>query len=369
MRSSIFSSESLRGFAPRVPSALLCALAVLGVFELGLRALPGGFLKVAGGSLGEFHYAEQDVLARATTPQVVLFGSSQAQDAMSPAAMEAALGLPTGSCVNLGVRGGRPFDALRLYQRNRERLKTAKVLLLCVDAWTFSASWPPSIRYRLYAPLEERLAFAPETLDFAASVPEIDRKRKHAELALQRQRLLLDSCLNMRVLMPYALRSGSIQLRLRKQKSWPRLSEDGRMQVRPGVPRGPVSMPAAVMENRARERCEGFAIHPAYPEHVRQLARLTAEDGVKLVLLQLPGRAAYQDAVERLYPEAHALHTKTTRALADELGVPFTQWTRPSDCGLREDSYHDYAHLADEGAATFSRFLAGHLRREGLLGE
>ena len=88
---------------------------------------------------------------------------------------------------------------------------------------------------------------------------------------------------------------------------------------------------------------------------------------VDLVLLHAPSRAAYQDTVEELHPDAFQLHVRTVRALAKELGVPCTFWTRPEDCGLGEDSFHDYSHLADEGARTFTRFLARHLREEGLL--
>src|SRR6185295_14431510 len=91
--------------------------------------------------------------------------------------------LPKNSSINLGLAMARVYESLYLYERNEEKLKNAKLVILNIDDWQVSTGPRMSNSlYETHGPLWERLRF-PED---------------------QRTRLFLDGVFHMRVLLKQA---------------------------------------------------------------------------------------------------------------------------------------------------------------------
>jgi len=356
--SSIFSFETLRGFTPSIPWTWIGVILSVLLVEVGTRHLPGSFLKRSGGWVGELYLAEQDVLGSGV-PEVVILGSSTAQYGVEPTVLEAAWGRDRGAVVNLALRGGGAFDALQVYKRNRAQLRKARAVVFCADVWTFNASFGPFQRYRLLAPLKERGSFA-SSIAFVRSQ---ERAAGLEALRTRRNSLVVDHFFKMRVLTPYAIRSGTIELRLGRQKKWPQVGA-GRILAKRPQSLGPERIEEARFRSLARERCEAFAIHPLYVEHLRELARLLREDGVRLIVVELPVRDRYQDLLESEFDLEVAAHTSTLASLTRATGTTWLQFRRASECGLAPEDFRDYAHLATDGTRKLSRFLGEQLLPE-----
>ncbi len=78
---------------------------------------------------------EEQVIAPAPTPTVVILGSGPVRAAVQARQLEDELGLPVGSVLNLGMSAGSASDALTLYERNRSKLQQARWLVVAVDGW------------------------------------------------------------------------------------------------------------------------------------------------------------------------------------------------------------------------------------------
>jgi hypothetical protein len=354
MRSSIFSSESLKSVKAKRPITLVCVILGVLLLEGVVRGFPDELLLPAHGWLGEYTFVEARVLPAHPEPRVLVFGSSRVKEGFSPGHAERAVGLPEGSLLNLGMRGGRPSDYLRLYRRNREQLRTAKVALVGVDEWHFSSGFLLDPRSRMTLPWADRWAIAS-----TEAVAGLSPARQEA-LAQQREKLLLDGAFGLRLRTPYLLKAVPMQLGLRKARGQ-HMTPD-----RMVVPDRP-SRDGAGIEMRLSQHYTDFDQHPLFVNHLRQIVQLLQEDGLRVVLFQMPNRSDYQALVDEQHAEAYATQLATTQALADELGVPFFHWKRPAECGLSDDDYRDYGHMELSGAEAFGEFLSGFVKAQGLL--
>jgi hypothetical protein len=128
----------------------------------------------------------------------------------------------------------------------------------------------------------------------------------------------------------------------------------------------PPDTPPSAFQKDVENWYEHFAIHPVMAGHIEELAGLVRKNGGKLILMQLPNRAAYQDEVEILHGEDYARECTALKALSAKLQVPLYLYREPSECGLTDADYEDYGHMLPAGADIFTRRLAGLLRNEGL---
>ncbi len=393
-RSSIFNFESVRSLRPQMPAALLAAVGVIAVLEIGLRLTPDPWLYPSSKSRqGIVTFFEQEVIPHFKNPRIIIMGTSRAMDGIRPAMLDGLLGLPKDATLNLGLQGGRPFDALRLYRRNRERLgfhvpnpqqgkeNEKKLVLLFLDEWHFSSGWGLGARFALHAPLKERFG-----LTSATTLPDLPRpphitpsewerriqKRKaDKQQKLERLRtiLLTDQVFNMRLKLRYVLPALGLNLGLATTREMV-LNEENQV-IRPEhkrlKPYGRVIKNPRSLHNRIHGFYRDFDSHPILIDHVRKLATLVQADGARLVLIQMPNRGQHQFAVETLYGPHYAQHIKTTETLARELKIPFYLYRMPADCGLEERHFYDYGHLALKGSETFTQFIAELIRKEGLL--
>ena len=339
-RSFILNFESFEGFTPRIPATLLCVAAVILGFEFVSRLTPEEYLVPGNSRQGEIAFMKHDVLSRFEAPQIILLGSSRIRRAVVPKLLDEKLDLPRNSTVNLGLASGRIFEALFLYEANREKLGAAKLVVLNIDEWQLSSGWHLGSLYEMHAPWRERLEFSGNL----------------------RSRLVLDGLFTLRHklrLLPSALshRFGHKSDRLQ-------LSIDANNQVLPPLRK------SREIDDMARYITEmdafysNFEISPVMQNHIEQLSIQIAAAGGKLVLMQLPNRAMYQKEVDRFKKDEYTQHIKALTELANRLGLPLFIYNQPSECGLNDANFEDYGHMNPAGAQIFTRFLAELIRKE-----
>ncbi len=340
-RSSIFNFESLHGLAPRFPATLLAVLAIVGAIEIVLRFTPAETLAPGKSRQAEMRFLEHEVLEKFPPPKILLMGSSRIRRAINPRLLDEQLGLPRHSTMNLGLASGRIFEALYFYQKNQARLSSAQLVVLGIDEWHLSTGWRLGSVYELNAPWSERMSL-PNPL---------------------RTRLLLDGAFTMRLKLPLVFPAIAAAAGLRKKEAV-ELTLNDDYQV---LPRARKALPADIDPRRFHETIgtfyDTFHIDPVMEGHVEALAKLVKAAGGKLILLQLPNRAAYHQEVERLRGKEFEQHVSTMTRLAQRLDVPFYLYRLPSECSLDETSFEDYGHMTPEGAALFTRHAAGTIRK------
>ncbi|MBI3832105.1 MAG: hypothetical protein HY291_21470 [Planctomycetes bacterium] len=348
-RSSIFNFESFAGFRPRMPWALLGVLAIVAALEAAARLVPNDVLIQPNSAWGQLRLVEREVIASSRAPQIVFLGSSRMRNAVVPRVVEERLGMPKGSVVNCALGGGRLFDALDLYRRNREILKGTKVVVIGLDDWYFTlGSHPLGTLYELDAPLSDRMR-----------LPEPPRNA-----------MVLDGLLQQRVKVPFALRYFAHVL-LNGKPSEISVYVDEYGQVRDKGDEVKALTPAEIEHdaaNLAYHHYSRFRQSPVLAGHLEELIRSIREDGAQALLVELPNRSAYRERVRQDHETEFQAHLALAREIAQRLDVPFLYYEQPEDCGLRDTLYADYGHLKPEGAHAFSAFFATELGARNLSG-
>jgi hypothetical protein len=327
--SSIFSSESLRLAGARLPRGLLFAVAILAGIEVGLvrSGLVWAWQPPTSNS-GVFDAIEARLAAAAAAPPaVVVMGNSRARDGIAPRLLEERLGLADGGVLNIALTEGKPLDTLMLYERHRDVLSKARLLVVNVDGWNFSRYNPPNDRDRRFRTVAERL-------DGWAR----DDAEKLVAGALWRT---------------YDAREAILNLFLPRKPL--RFEADGRMIWRE---QSLETGPDEASENITRfadlyyERWEPSAAKIAALERVIALARA---DGVRVAVLHLPFRQAMVDYLER----QHAENWSRFKDLFARIeGADLCFLDRPGALGLAENLFYDYGHVTDAGARIVTRALA-----------
>lgn len=382
-RSSIFNFDSYQGFGLKFPATALCVVALIAGIEAGLRALPDTWLLVDSTSrLGLTTFYDNEVIPRFEHPQIVIVGTSRAEDAVAPAPLDEALGLPPWSTVNLGLAGARPYDGLGFYEDHRARMKQAKLVIYFSDEWHFSSGWGLGWRYFQRAPLEERLRLLPEgkmpQLVKPADVSDEDWAQMEADrLAKKREQLdqlrttmLTDWVFQMRLKLRYIPKAIAVNF-FGASPGKQLVVTDEHLVQRPEKHKDKELGPPSEDMEKFRERVDGFYenfdTHPLMLEHVRKLARMVQEDGGRFVIVQMPNRKMHQDCVEKYHPVEYQQHEDALKELGKELGVPVYVYRHPAEVGLEEIDYLDYGHLARRGCARFTAFMAELIKRDKLL--
>ncbi len=339
-RSSIFNFESFTGFRPHLPRALLFTVGFVAVIELTARLLPEGCLD---GSriVTEIRFMEKNLLPRIPNPRILVLGSSRVRRGVVPGALDRELGLPPHSTINAGMAMGRTYDALYFYQRNRAQLSRSRLIILTFDEWTFCPGLRMGAHYELNAPWSDRL--------------------QHE--GVLRSRMVMDGLFQFRVKLPRAPEELLFATGLRRRPVHAIEINDDH-QVLP--PEREKNDPEAA-RRQMKEFYTDFSISPVLCAHVLLLARLIKEDGGQLVLMHLPNRDSYQNAVERDYPGEFQSHLSALQDVARQAEVPLFIFTRPGPCGLDDGCYLDYGHLNRAGSLVFTKFLADLIRKQAYL--
>lgn len=286
---------------------------------------------------------EDEIIAPADDLRVVALGSSVMRDALLPRLFEQAAGLPDGTVINTSLPNATPFDFVLLYERNRDAFTTARLLLVGVEEWFLFEEPDVSERYHRWASLSERLA----DYDGAARLP------------------LVASWVWQTYAARHAMAIEGIAAALRDRRA-DVIGDDGRTRWRPEEQAmGPQDFPMAGYEERLRSRIW----RDRQVGYLVELAELASADGLPLVLIRMPMRAAATATRERLDPEAEGRLQQALRAPRD--AAPTTRILDlpvGGPIGLREAHFLDERHLGTDGAAVFTRFLADWSAREFDLG-
>ncbi len=344
-RSSTSSSETglgtetlrLRGWRP---VGLAWAIAWLAAFELLVRVLPVASY-VPASEAGIVDVLDTAVIAPAPDPAIVLLGNSRLRDAVAPRQLEERLGLARGTVLNLGITAGQPWDYAWLYERHREKLSRARVLVVALDDFRFSTRTPPGERFRRFASFRDRIG----TYDGKTPSLVVGWFWKTFDL---RDAIVRTA---------KALLTGN-------RRGVP-VADDGRIVWRDEErDRGPATIDD---EAEVRSRYRKFERSAARVETVARLLRLAREDGVAVRLVVLPSRDSIIDEVDRSVPDAPRYLTEVLERLERDFpGTRSIEWRRASELGIEDDRFYDYGHLTPPGARVLTDRLAEWLRTEAL---
>ena len=291
-------------------------------------------------SIQRFHGGvnDRDFLAaeynlRSTQPHLVVavMGSSVLYEGVSASLLASELGLEPEGVASGAFRGGTAYDAVLMLRRDPGLFGQLHLLIIDAQLWQFNdRSWefrsPHSYRY---ASLRDRMG-----------------------------------------IYEFGYRAVAVA-----DWFWPFVSE--RRQLRQWLAGhksvGPLLPPRRRQPNadfapatQARRQSERFHFSVAMATAWHELLAFTEQRGVNVLLVQPPKRAAYQDWIDKNATAAYRQYLSFVHSL-DGPGVAVHTWERPDEIGLSDDSFYDYGHMSEDGAARFTRFLATMIRREGLL--
>jgi len=344
-RSSIFNFESFEGFKPALPKTLLFVVAALALLEFSVRLIPETVLMPGKSRRGEMNFVEKKLLPKLNKIDVVVLGSSRMRRAVVPKQLDTALGIPEGSTLNSGLASGSLFEALYFYERNEERLKSARVIVLGIDEWHLSTGWKIGSTYELHAPFVERLEM-PERI---------------------RTQMVLDGVFQIRQKLKLLPRGLLVLARIRKQDE-PDLILDENNHVLPRRRRGvPSDVDARAYHETIGNFYTNFEISPVFVGHIEKLAARVKVNGGKLVLMQLPNRDAYRREMEKLKSTEYQKHLVALQAVAKRIDAPLYVYDSPAQLSLSDADYEDYGHMNDAGARTFTERFARLIHEQNWL--
>jgi len=283
---------------------------------------------------------ESQVIDHADRQVILFMGSSRMRDAVIPRQVEHELNLPTASVLNLGLNAGTPFDALVLYRRNRDRLRRARVLVFGIEDWYLNAAMAPNERDRRFASLGERLGVF--TWDHTAS-------------------LLLGwvwhACDARDAIHRYLTRlsfGAAPQLAL---------AADGRIQWRDQeLHTGPAD---ADVNADLAWFYHDYTFSDGRIRQMRALIEMAQDDGLQVMIVQLPWRDTYVDQLQTKHPEAYRRYHQLAASLTQAFpGAAAYMIERASALAIPPTHYYDYGHLTIDGARTMTTHLTDLLRRQ-----
>ena len=158
--SSIFSFDTLQVHWG-VPRGLLTAVVLLGVLDFGLSRADWPYRKYPSSYVGTF-LSQEEVLRRdPVPPRIIILGNSRSKCGLLSQEIERLLGLPDGAVLNLSIESGDHYDNYMFQKRNRQQMKSARLLIYAVDAYEWNTNFPLSERFPHFAGLSDRLYLEP----------------------------------------------------------------------------------------------------------------------------------------------------------------------------------------------------------------
>jgi hypothetical protein len=264
------------------------------------------------------------------------FGSSRVRDGIAPRSLEKSLGLPTGAVVNMGITQGTPFDALTLYRRNRERLKSAKIALFGLDFFQFDQSTRVNERVNRFATFSERLDMYDGEDTLPLLVGSVWRTYDSRVPVRRYLKALFDE---------------------KMTKPLP-MTKDGRLIWHHRKVR---------KDDMARRARQWLGTWKASAKRLSILETLIAElkaDGVEVALFQLPTRDGFWRESRERYGAKCDRYYAMVRGVAETHDVALYDWEGGKALGLKSEDFYDWGHMSNKGARTFSKVLAKTLKEK-----
>ena len=274
-------------------------------------------------------YALEDRVIRvAEDPAIVFMGSSRVRDAVAPRVLEEQLELPVGSVLNLGLTEGSVFDSLTLYERNREKLADAEVLVVGVEIDDFVLAPRDNNRLRRFAPLSMRFQWqGPEKLS----------------LVLGWFYRTYDARPNLRALVSSIWRRNEPEIPI---------AEDGRVVWREPVEDGPSRIEGALA---AETLYAGEEPGVGFEKQLQELVDAASADGVKVAIIHVPVRDSVADALDANFSDLVEEMQVSVAAISGASLVDLTM-RRSSVSGLEPTHYVDYGHVTADGGLVLTAY-------------
>lgn len=334
--SSIFSFDTLQ-IRPGVPRGLLTAILLLGVLDFGLSRADWPYRKNPSSYVGTF-LAQEDVLRHDPVPaRIIILGNSRSKCGLLPQEMERLLGLPDESVLNLSIESGDHYDNYMFQKRNRQQMKSARLLIYGVDAYEWNANFPLSERFHHFAGFTDRLNLEPSIPSFFGWFFRTEEKVAlyHAIFRRIKGRLVR------------ALRLAD-----------PLTVDD------PSTPQPPSPAALGPVEGRVSFWYKDFRLSPKRQALLQRVVATAHEDGQQVVIVQLPFRDEYVHEVFRTHASDYNSYAQSIHSLD---GVDIRLFETASDCGLAPTDFQDWDHLDATGAEKFTRvwcdWLVAHERK------
>lgn len=316
--------------------AVLLCLAILLILEFGAARRDWLWKLDPRRPVGILLAVEEQLIEPVDEPRVVILGSSVVRDAILPRLFEQVAGLPRGSVLNTSLPNATPFDFVLLYERNRQRLARSRLLIVGVEEWYFYEEPGIPERYHRWATLQQRFA------DYEGS---------------QRLPLLVSwvwKTYAARNVLSFEAATGAADVAV--------IGNDGRTRWRAEEQAtGSADFDLSAYEARLHER----QWRDRQTTYLQQLVGLAAADGLPLLIVRMPLRAAAQATRGRLDPGAEERLQEALATAGD--AARLLDLPAAPDAGLQEQHFLDERHLGTTGAEVFTRFLADWTVQQGLL--
>jgi len=340
LRSSTSSSErrepSLCASGLR-PWGALWALLFLLVFEAAVARSDWFWTFPERSRSGAFYAVERRVMARRPNPKIVVVGSSRARDAVLPSALEHELGLVTGDVANLAMTSGSPLDARELLRRNPAYFAAVDLIIVGVEDWYFLDGRPMQERERLFADWSEQRDGWVQRGGWPRAL------REHGIKSLLGTRR-----------MGAVIRAGPKAFRRMP------LDNEDRLAWRIGdVSTGPRELDVS---RDVQRYYDGATVARYRITALRDLVTEGRRAGAHVVVVQIPLRDAYVDAVVRDHRDDWQQYRARLTAFCQGLSVPLIAVDRASDVNLVATQFRDYGHMTASGARTYSTWLGSRVR-------
>jgi hypothetical protein len=328
--SSIFSFDTLQ-VRWGVPRGLLTAIFLLGALDFGLSRADWPYRINPSSYVGTF-LAQEEVLHRdPVPPRIIILGNSRSKCGLLSQEMERVLRLPSGSVLNLSIESGDHYDNYMFQRRNREQMKSARLLIYGVDAYEWNASFPLSERFHHFAGFADRVNLEPSVPSLFGWFFRTEEKSAlyHAIFRRIKGRLV----------------GGS------------RLATQVRVDDPPG---NQSASPSALgpVEGRVSFWYKQFRLSPKRQALLQQVVATAHEDGQQVVIVQLPFRDEYMHEVFRSHASDYNAYEQSIRSLD---GVDIRLFEAASDSGLNPSDFQDWDHLNSAGAETFTQVWSNWL--------
>jgi hypothetical protein len=326
-------------------AAAVCLLVLLALEVVSRTVITE---RVAGPTVNQIAALDVALRERKEPPPSVLFlGGSHVQAGVAATRIEELLGWPRGSILNASLSNASPRDVLNLYHRHRDLFRNAKTAWVATDVTYFNRNIlnrtsTPSPAWRRRATLADRLRF-PGPFETRADVVAGWFWNTWDQRTTWRQELI------------------GLALRLR---GTPRGARGARLfdaLGRPAVgrPRAPLTdeQLAAEIDDAVRRRMHNYDFDAEAFESIDELVRLLREDGIQVVLVEMPLPPRFRGLVTEEYAQDVERWSQEMRRRYPDLElVRF-----PAD-GYVTGDFRDADHLSETGALRLADAIAAALR-------
>ncbi|MHC4798737.1 MAG: hypothetical protein ACYTF1_19035, partial [Planctomycetota bacterium] len=287
---------------------------------------------------------EEYIIPKKQNPAVLIFGSSRTRGAFLPTIMEQQMGFERGQVLNFGMGGDgvtRVFDALKIYQRNRDILGKANIMIIELDSGQFNSIPPTNERFRYLMSFFDWLEYKGE-----------------ARLSLLR------SCVfKLPDVFPYIREYIKYWLSHKHAPKPVGIDEYGRLALvriandhEEGISR------ENVISNSINDGYWDYKYSEIYEGYLKKLISMANEDGLSVCILQIPYPEKYIKILKRHPKNPYGQFTKNVSNAVIGLADSVQFWEAASEVGLSNQGFRDLEHLNTGGAIKWTTFFVGWLK-------